>query len=465
MQKKELSLNKTVFFNILSIILIQGTAFFTTPIFSRLLGTNNYGIFSTFTAWSNILVVIFPLSVGSTLAIALNEYSKEERPAYQSSTLSVGIISTLIFSGIMMLFSGFFTRVMGMSRMMLLCLLIYVLFTYIVNYANTRYTFELQANKNFALAVTSALLAIAISLVLVFSFPAETNYWGRILGGLIPAGVLAAVMLVIIYKDGNIFLKKEYVRFCLPLAIPVIFHSLSNIILNQSDRIMIQGMTTNSLAGIYSLAYNFTMILTSLYSAMNNSWVPFYYRYLGEEGRVNLHSHAKNYINLYTLLAVGFLLVFKEIYSVFADRTYWDGMAVIPVLVIGLYFMFLYSFAVNYEFYKKQTKFMAVITMSAAALNLVLNYVLIKNYLIMGAAVATLVSYLYEFIAHYIFVKKMSKGDYPFTLRFYLKPLIVLGIGIAIYYLCKDLFVVRWVLAVLVGGYILRSVYKRKSIF
>jgi O-antigen/teichoic acid export membrane protein len=465
MQKKELSINKTILFNILSVVLIQGIAFFTSPIFSRLLGTSNYGTYSTFNAWSSILVIILPLCVNSTIPMAIKEYDDGQRIDYQKSTLALGIITTAIFSVIIMILSPILSSLMDMSVVMIASLLCTTLLSFIILYGNTVYIYRLQADKNFYIALVNTIITIAVSLVLVLMMSEETNYWGRIIGGIIASLGIAIFIVVDIYKDGGICLKKEYILFCLPLSIPVIFHSLSNIILNQSDRIMINSMSSRSMAGIYSLAYNFAAILTSVYTALNNSWTPFYFKYLSENDMEGLKKRSNNYIMLYSLVTVGFLLVFKEVYSVFADSRYWDGMRIIPVLAIGLFFMFIYSFAINYEFYLKKTKRMALITMSAAVLNIVLNYILIGKYQIIGAAYATAVSYLYEFLVHYIYVRKISNGSYPFRMFFYLKAMFVVAIGIICFYVLESCPIVRWCMAVLVGVYIVCTMIKRKSIF
>ncbi len=465
MSNNELSPNKTAAYNIISVILIQGISFITAPVFSRLLGTDNFGIYSAFNAWQGILVIVLPLSVAATIPMAVNEFNKSEQHTYQSSILTLGITSTVLWSALIFLGGFAIPNLFGLDQPMRILLLLSVLFNFIVNFANSRYTFELQANKNFILAIASSLLTVGISLGFVIAMPKETNYMGRIYGGIVANGILALITGILIFRDGKIQIKKEYASFCLPLCIPVVFHALSNVILNQSDRIMLQDMSNNSIVGIYTLAYSFTGILTAIYSAMNNSWIPYYFRYLGSNNLAELKEHAKNYIYLYTLITIGFLLVFKEVYSVFADKMYWDGVSIIPILVIGLYFMYIYSFAINYEFYLKKTKGMAVITMTAASLNLILNWFLIRKYNMIGAAVATTISYFYEYIIHYVYVKKISKGEFPFDIWFYAKPCCLAIIGLLVFYCFETHFFIRWAIAGLVGLYIAVTMYKRRAIF
>ncbi len=463
--KKEVSINKTIIYNVLSVILIQGIAFFTSPIFSRMLGTNNYGVYSTFNAWVSILIIVLPLSVNSTIAISTTEFNAEKRTAYQSSTITVGILSTVVFGVIIMGCSRFLTGILQMDVLLMLGVLVTTLFSFIVQYGSTRYIYNFQADRNFVISILNTMLTVGISLILVFVFPEKINYWGRIIGGMVAPAILSLPILINIYKEGRVFIRKEYVVFCLRLSIPVIFHALSNIILNQSDRIMINNMTSSKMAGIYSLAYNFTAILTSIYVALNNSWTPFYFEYLREDNKEELMIRSKNYLTLYTMLTIGFFMVFKEVYSVFADISYWHGMGIIPILAVGLYFMFIYSFAINYEFYLKETKNMAKITLSAAFLNIFLNYILINRFSILGAAYATLISYVYEFLVHYVYVKKISKGKFPFDILFYLKHLLILFGGVVGFYVLEQYSIIRWVIAIAIGCYIVISVYKRRSVF
>ena len=465
MVKKELSLSKTTWINVMGLLLVQGVSFFTTPVFSRIMGANNFGIYSTFIAWQNIFVIILPLSVGSTIGLAINEFSEDEYPKYLCSIFTMGVITTLLFSAIIIVMSNYFSNLLWMSKKLLLCLLASTLVAYMFNYSNTRYIYMLQANKNLILSMVFSVLSVGISFIILSKMPSENNYWGRILGLLIAYTIMATIIMPPIYSSGRVLIKLEHIRFCLPLSIPVVFHALSNIVLNESDRIMLRVTCSESMAGIYSLAYGFASIMVIVYDVLNKSWAPFYYKYLKDDDADNLAVHANNYIYLYTFVTVGFLLVYKELFSFYADNTYKGGAVIIPIIIVGIYFMFIYSFAINYEFYIKQTGCMAIITASAAVINVILNYVLIKKFDMMGAAVATLVSYFYEFIAHYVYVKNLKDGKFPFTRSFYLKPFAILGFGIIIYYIFLNQFVLRWSIAGAIALYLVFSIKKRGALF
>lgn len=105
----KLSKNKTVSLNLMSTIVLQGLTFFTTPIFSKLLGPANYGITSVYQTWVMLLSAIFSLQAGGVVGLALNEFPKSEKHNYRFNVMILIICSFLFFS-ILFLFFTFFLR-------------------------------------------------------------------------------------------------------------------------------------------------------------------------------------------------------------------------------------------------------------------------------------------------------------------------------------------------------------------
>ena len=85
--------NKVAIFNIMSTILLKGISLFTAPIFSRLLGTNGYGVVSIYTLWMGVTAVAFTLQTSSTLVNARVEYPPEQQEKYQSSVMTLSLLA------------------------------------------------------------------------------------------------------------------------------------------------------------------------------------------------------------------------------------------------------------------------------------------------------------------------------------------------------------------------------------
>lgn len=467
MNKK--SINKIMLYNILSTIILQGVALFTSPVFSRMLGTQNYGIVAIYNTWVSVTSIVLGLQTQSTIAIARNEYGTEEQEKYQSSILSLSFIFYISISCVLIIFINPLTKLIQMQKIMFILMLVHGLGQFTVTFINIKFTYEFKADKNFILSLIITLFSVIISLILIWKLPTSINYWGRIMGISLTYIAVGCVCAIYIFSSGKVAFNKEYWRFCIPLALPIIFHNLSGLILSQSDRVMLQYSTTFSLVGIYSLAYSFGSIISTIWNAMNNSWVPFFYELTNRKEVKKLRIHAKNYTELFTVLSMGFILLTPEVYHLFAGREYWDGTSLITIFAMGFYMIFLYSFHVNYEFYNKKTMIIAVGTMGAAVINIILNYIFIRKYSILGAAISTFISYFIQYIFHIICTKIIEKkvdNKYVISAKL-LFPHVICFYACSIMCLfCRDKFVVlRWGIAILLGIYEIVRIKKRKSIF
>ena len=457
--------NKTTVFNIASTIILQGLAFFSGPIFSGVLGTDNYGIASVYYTWVQLACTVFSLQAAGTVAVARVNYPIEDQEKYQSSVLSLATFTYLAFSVITLLITFVFSSALGVSILMVIAGLIHGWGMYVVSFMNSKFTYEFKADKNFVLSVTASALTIGLSLFLINKFPAETNYWGRIIGQSSVYGIIGLIMYIFVLRNGRVLYDKDYWKFTLPIAIPTVFHLLAHIVLNQSDKIMLGSLASPSATGIYSLAFTFSMVINTIYSALNNSWVPYYYEFTRQGQIEEMKEHARNYMELYTVLAMGFVLLCREVFHVYANKDFWPGTDLIPIFTLGYYFVFLYSFPVNYEFYNKKTKTIAIGTSLAAIINIILNYFFIIKFDIAGAVAATAISHLLQFLFHYYCARKFCPGDFPFRLYTFLPYLLAVISVCVLYTFTKEMWLIRWALGGVLGVYLLLKIYRRREIF
>lgn len=460
------SKNKITLFNMASTIVLQGLAFFSGPIFSSMLGTTNYGIAAVYLTWVQIASTVFSLRAGDAIAVARINFPLEDQKKYQSSTMSLASIAFAGFS-IITLGGTFLTRNIFHFNIPMIALgLSNGWGLYCVSFMNLKYTYEFKAGRNFVLSVLTSGLTITTSIILIHLYSNEKNYWGRIIGQSVIYTVIGLLLLTFMLRAGKEIYSKEYWRFTLPITIPTIFHSLAHIVLNQSDKVMIQGMVNNSAAGIYALAGTFSAVMNAIWHAFNNSWVPFYYEYTRQDQIAKMKKHARNYIELFTIVAMGFILLSREVFHLYAaNRDFWPGTDLIPLFTIGYYFVFLYSFPVNYEFYNKKTKTIAIGTTAAATANIVLNYIMIKWWGIIGAVIATAIAHGMQFGFHFICAKRIKPREFPFSFAQFIPGLLAVCGTCVLYWLTRDLWIVRWGIGVAIGMYLLVKIIKRKEIF
>lgn len=467
LMKSNKRVNTITIINIISTLFLQGITFISAPIISRMLGPDNYGIASVYITWVGLFSTVFGLQTQSTIALARKEYTENKQLEYQSSILLLSILSYILFSVVVFVVAEPVSQLIGLPSKLMFLVLMQGLGQYIATFFNIKYTYEFKAIKNLILTIIVSVSTFITSVLLINCFPSETNYYGRIFGQMIPytlIGVTLCIYFFISSRPGNI---KEYWKFCLPLCIPIIFHNLSNLLLNQSSRVLLKMLLDNSSAGIYSLAYSFGAVLSTVWTALNNSWTPFYYELSNAGATKELKTRAKNYTELFTILAIGFVLLSTEVFHIFAAREFWDGSSLIDVFAVGFYCMFLYSFPVNFEFYHKKTKLIAIGTALASVCNIALNIVLISKIGIFGAAFATTISYLLQFIFHHICATKIIKSQdpYPFKLTMFVPYVMVFMAIIVAKQFLVPYPIVRWAMGILLGLFEIYRIIKRKAIF
>ena len=455
--------NRIALFNILSTILLRGISLFTAPLFSRMLGTNGYGVLSIYTIWMGVVAIAFTLQTNGTLVNARVEYDEGQQIKYQSSVMSLSLLSFLLCSAVVMLFLPQISSLLQLSKALILLLLFHAFGNFCFNFLNSKFTYEFKAGTNMVLSVGVTLATLILSVILILVMPEEINYYGRILGMALTYGTMGVVICAYILGKGKTFYNRDYWKLALTLALPVVFHSLSDVLLGHFDRLMLQHMMNESMVGQYSLAFNFGGIMLTIFMALNNSWVPFFFEDFKAGRSEHIHDQAKNFLELFTVLCVGFNLLSIEVYHVFASQDSWPGTMLIPVFVTGYFLNFLCTFPVNYEYYHKKTKVVAIVTVLAALVNIVLNYVLILNIGMIGAAVATAVSHGLQLFMHYVYVRYiLKKGDYPFGIRIWAKYVVVYALAVVLVYLTPNAWLVRWGLGAAIGLWELWRIRGRK---
>lgn len=466
MRGRPLTENRMALFNILSTVIIAGVNFFTIPIFTRILDTDGYGIVNVYTAWVSIFVVFIGLKADGSIGSAKANLADDEQDSYHFSILALATLAFVAVLGFVLLLLDPLSSLLSLKPILVVCMVVQSFGTFVINLFSMRFIFSKQAQLNFAISVGVCLVTTIMSVALIFLvFTGDDAYMGRALGLCIPNAVVGVALgLGLAFRQrGGIRLK--YWRFCLVLTLPLIFHGLSQLVLGQTGKIVIQQTSGDSLAGIYSIAVVIVGLLGSIYSALNNAFVPFMYDDLAgkTDGKIK-QSHFRNYFTSFTLGTVAFVLIAPEILKLMSTEAYWSAIPLLPLLTIGQYCVFLYSFPVNFEFYSMKTRSIAIGTVLAAILNIVLTVALVPAFGMMGAAFSTMVAYLALFVFHFC-IARFLLGDRNYPAWYYAGGLVfVLAASFACYPL-SDLAVVRWALALVALFLVALRVYKTRSIF
>lgn len=388
-------------------ILQKGISFVTIPIYTRVLTTSEYGQYSVFQSWCNILIIFATLNLYcGVFTKAMIDYD-DDKERYISSMQGLSSVITIGMFLIYAIAHSFWNSVFEMGTVTMVLMFLYFVFFPALQFWSVRQRVENKYGKMVAVTMLVSVLTPVVSLILLFYSDLRANaiIWGTLLVQI----VVGAFFYIYQFWKGKTFYVKEYWVHGLRFNIPLIPHYLSLIVLAQSDRIMIQNFCGDDKAGIYNLAYQVSMVMNIFVGAINNSFVPWIYQNLKtrEYNRIKKTSNAL--CALIAGMSLCIILIAPEIVMILGTKEYYEAIWVIPPVAISVYFSFVYGLFSSLAFYYNTTGYVMVASSVGAVLNIILNFIFIPKFGFIAAAYTTLFCYFVFMLMHFYFMVKVCK--------------------------------------------------------
>lgn len=455
------NLKATIVFAIASFA-TSGINYITTPVFTRLLTQSEYGVVSVYNSLYTIVSVIATLTLSrpGVLNVGLYEHA-ENRWRYLSSMLGAVAVSTLVLSGIVALLWPSIATLVDLPVSLVVLMLLTCLLQPTVTFWTSKNRYEYNYKTTFFVTVGSAILAQAASIAAVFWCAQHTEANLAVIR-LWSAGAVNLAVAVVLYV--YVCAKgKKYIDFPLwkktfAFALPLIPHYLGFALLSGTDKIMIRDMVGADKAGIYSLAAVISAVGSLLWQALCVSVTPYMYAKLGARKFKDVREDIKPLLILVALCCVLISLAAPEIIRILSTEEYLEGVYVVPPIAAGVFMHILYDVFSNISFFHKKSVLIMLATVIAAAMNVAMNYICIKQFGYYAAGYTTLASYMLLAILHYWISVKLEH-ERVFDARFSVILSIVLLGACLLCNFVYSFYVVRYVFIVAI---LLVIVLKRK---
>ena len=405
----------------------RGISIITTPIFTRLLTTEEYGIYNVYNSWLEIITIFATLRLGYGVFVkGLVKYSND-RDNFSSSLLSLATLWCFIVFIIYLLFHNFWNSIFELSTVMMFCMFIMMISTVAFNFWAVMQRNEYRYKALVGLTIITSILKPVSSIVAVLYFK-NNKVLARIVALTLTELVVYAGLYIKIIKKGKVKYNKKYWKYALSFNIPLVPHFLSQVILNHSDRIMIKQMVGYNMAGVYSLAYSLAMILTIINTSIMNAMRPWTFQTLkkGEYRRVET-------VGLCSLSIVGIanvlLIAFApELVHIFSPSSYNGAIPLIAPITMGVFFAFMYNLFVDIQMNYEKTKSIMIVSMVCAVINIFTNYIFIDKYGYVAAAYTTLFSYMLMAVFHYYAMSYILKKNKISNKIYHISKIIIITI-------------------------------------
>ncbi len=410
--KQEIQKNKKFIqagaWNVLGNILLKGSSLLFSLYFASVMTQSEFGEVSTFTSYASIFAVLVGLNLYSSLNNAKLEFAKDYW-GYQSSTLTFSLLCFLPVTVLALVFMLPLSRLLRMGRADLILLLVYSVSMYVVTFYQTANTTRYRFKANIITSAFHVFCGFGLSWLLVNVIMTDDKVTAKNLGATIPLFILAAYIVVNMLSRGKKMFRPAYWKYALCIAAPNMAHVLGQDILAQSDRIFIRHLCGAADVGIYSLIHYFGVGMTLLWSAINGVWVPWLFTRLATGDIRGIRRASRRYLTLFSIITVLMCLVVPPVVKLLMPPSYLEGVGIVFPIILTGYFMCLYSFMANLEFYHKKNTYIAAGTAAAALLNILLNAIFIGTFGYQAAAYTTMFSYIALFVFHYVVADRVLK--------------------------------------------------------
>lgn len=419
----------SIWFVIASIIQ-KGISFLTTPIFTRIMTTSEYGTFSVYQSWYSMIFIFTSLNLaGGVFNNGMTKYP-EKRSEFVSSLLGLTTAITIAFFCLYLFLQESINHLFGLDTLYVMFMFLQLLFepAYLLWSAKQRYEYKYRS-----LVIVSILIAFltpAIGVVCVLL--ARDKALARVVSSVLTQVCIYIIIYISVFIKGKKFFDKVFWKYALCFNIPLIPHYLSMTVLNQSDRLMIQHFCGNEFVAIYSVAYSISMLMTIVSSAINNSFIPFIYKKMRSEEYNQIRRVSFLLLILMAILSIVPVFLGPELISIIATESYNEAKWIIPPVACAVFFIFLYNIFGTIEFYYEKNHFIMIASIIGAVLNVVLNYIFIPIFGFTAAGYTTLFCYVLFAIFHYLFAHRILIDNDVTQMPFDINKIVLLSIFVII---------------------------------
>lgn len=435
----------------------QGIILLSSTIFTRMMTKEAYGLVNTYGAWVLILNTFIGLNLFITVRNAYIDY-KENYHRFTSSILLFSLMAYVIFA--MVIIGGL--AVLGIKTDLFIVFLatIQAISVHTINVQMSVWAMENHYKARTMLMVLPNMLHTILSMILIV-LCINNQYYGKIIGNVTGLLLFAVIVFFHEFRLEKPTICKEYWKYAVAISVPGIMHTLSDLILMQSDRIMLTEMSGAAETAVYSLVYNIGSILIALYTAINGSWTPWFYQKIASGKYAEVKKVQAIYIRIFTLLTIGLLTISPEVIKILSPSTYWMGIDYVNLIVLASFIIYIYSFFTTYLMYLKKPGVIAKNTIIAAVINLGLNYMMIPRYQAAGAALATIISYIILFFFHYNSARKFDTG--VFCKKEMLLGILGLVLYCTLFYFVRERTILRYIIVFFIAVILLKFFLDRKK--
>ena len=399
-------------------VINKAIGFLLIPVYARYLAPQDYGVLQLLALFAAVLSIILSLRIVSGLFRSYFEYEQGDEKG-KRRLVTTAFIFTSIVGLILIVSLSFWSKeiskiTLGQERYhnFIKIILLYSFFQVLYSLALAILRASLQSSKYVFFSIL--FLVMQLLFIVYFVIFLHQGVLGVIIGQLIATILVTSIIFYTIRRNFAFALSFGELRAMLSFSLPLIPAALFHLILTLSDRFFLRYYWSLSEVGVYSLGYKFGMLAAMLLvTPFGLIWPIKVLSVKDREDARAFYSKILTYFTLIGLLLSLFISVgVRDVLKIVADSSYWNAYRIVALICVSYLLLGVFRiFNVGITL-RRKTKYIPFIVGTGALTNIFLNFLLIPKYGMIGAAIATLISYFVLVIFQYFVTRNLYRIDY-----------------------------------------------------
>lgn len=378
--------------------------------------SGGYGVVTNIYAWVALILVLLTCGMETGFFRFANKGQDDPMRVYSTTLLSVSI-GSLVFVALGLLFlepiAGWLEY--GEHPWYIGMMMIVVAMDAIQSIPFAYLRYKKRPIKFAALKLLFIFLNIALNLFYYVILKGnDVGY--AFLFNLICTSVVMLCMIPEL-RGFTYVLDRELLKRMLRYSLPLVILGVAGILNQVADKIIFpfvypdEAEATVQL-GIYGAASKIAMIMAMFTQAFRFAYEPFVFGKSKEKDSREMYAQAMKFFIIFTLLAFLAVMFYLDILRHVIGRDYWDGLRVVPIVMVAEIFMGIYF---NLSFWYKlidETRWGAYFSLTGCIILILMNIFLIPKYGYIACAWAGFTGYGVAMLLSYFVGQKKYPIQY-----------------------------------------------------
>ena len=416
-----------------------------TPIFTRLLTPEEYGIFPLYNTWIGVFTVVVTLEItGGAMYRGLQKFS-DKKDEFISAAFGLFTSIFILFCTLLFAFNRFLIDITGLSLPILLIMFLQIFANTIIAFYTAKARFEYNYKNVAILNLASAFGTPLLSVLLILM--TKLGGISRIVGSSLTLTVISIPIGYLLLKKSQKLFDKDIWKFLLKFCLPLLPHYFSMTLIMRIGEITVGRYFGNEALGKYSVALSLGMSLTIITNGLLSALSPWMLR------KINSHEteRIKDFLLLCTkALSVMCLIILSlspEFIKILTPSDFHSSLPAIYPLELAVIPMFLSNALMSGQMYYEKSGISALPSIICATISAALSLTVLPMLDYRFVSVFVLFSYLVLAFLNTAIFKRIS-GEMPLLIK---QTIVVFSLTIgyaSLLFLFRDVLISRVILLI-----------------